>query len=1054
MVRRALFLALAVLVPAVALASQSTGTISGIVRDAAGGVVIGARVEAVNGATGFVRRTASGAGGEYSFPGLLPGEYDVTVEAAGFQRVSRHVAVETATTTRADFVLGLRVLTAAVTVTAVTPQMQYDSPAVTGLITQEQIQTLPLNGRSFLELAKLEPGGQSPIIANRNRTVVATLGGPAANVGGTRFTVDGGSVTSIGFGGAQIGFSQEVVREFQVSTVNASLSAGMTDSGAIEVVTRSGSNQVQGSVFYFLRDHRAAAYPALQRDPVNPDPFFRRQQFGTAVGGPVRRSRVFYFANWERTRQEAVATTTIVAPDFAHLSRVTANPLRSDLASVRVDARLADAHTAFVRVSNDRSTAFGPAASLTGGSPNAYPSNWSRVHPEAAQGIAGLTSVLRPTIVNDFRLSMFIARSTIGAGREDDCERCLGLGGPILTIPQAGLVVGNSNANDYRGQRVHLANTVTWQTTGHRIRAGVDWERHRERNLIWNNEPVTMTLFSPDQVRAYNARPEIPEDQRLPLPASFATIDDILRLPLQSMSIGVGEPAVAQENGGDTRGWNTTWLYAEDAWRINGRLTATYGLGWAYDGVLNHDLEKPALLAPLLGAASLGPTRSVWRNFAPRAGFAWTLSADGRTVVHAAAGRYYRPHGLTSSMDVERVALGPPGLGRQSFAGASIANPLAGIPGVPIGTRLEFRNSPTRFTGADVMTILPGIRSDLLRSLETADRTLQQIQVSKQTAAAIFPERVSSPSSVQVNAGIQRQIAMNTVISADIVYRRFDDVPQGGGGIDLNHFSSARGPAIRVCSTLEARDPLALCSRGPIIVYQAPYWFVYKGVLVRLEKRLSHGVHLLGSYAYSRNRGSNTGNGFDLDRWLGNVGPTASDLSHVVNAAGMVSLPRGFELGFNFAYASAPPFSVFVGGIDFNGDGTTGDLLPGTTVNAFNRGMDRADLSGLVDQFNRQHAGTLDAQGALIPVLSLPPRYSFGDNLHTLDLRLSRSFVLRQRASLTLIGEVFNIYNGANLLGHSGDVTSPGFGQPTSRATQVFGSGGPRSFQVAARLTF
>jgi hypothetical protein len=123
-------------------------------------------------------------------------------------------------------------------------------------------------------------------------------------------------------------------------------------------------------------------------------------------------------------------------------------------------------------------------------------------------------------------------------------------------------------------------------------------------------------------------------------------------------------------------------------------------------------------------------------------------------------------------------------------------------------------------------------------------------------------------------------------------------------------------------------------------------------------------------------------------------------------------------------------------------------------VNAFNRGMGRADLERLVAQFNSTYGGTRDSQGRSIPRLTLPSVYSFGDNFHSLDLRLSRSFAFRERWRLSVIGEVFNLYNGANLSGYSGDLTNAGFGQPTSRATQVFGSGGPRAFQLAMRATF
>src|SRR5258708_31413841 len=235
---------------------------------------------------------------------------------------------------------------------------------------------------------------------------------------------------------------------------------------------------------------------------------------------------------------------------------------------------------------------------------------------------------------------------------------------------------------------------------------------------------------------------------------------------------------------------------------------------------------------------------------------------------------------------------------------------------------------------------------------------------------------------------------------------------------------------------------------------EAPGRATYKGLLLRAEKRFSHGFQVLGSYAYSSNTGTSSRNGFNLDNWLQNRGPSDFDVTQIANLAGVARLPWRFELGLNFSYSSAPPLSAYVGGIDFNGDGNASDLLPGTTVNAFNRGMGRADLESLVAQFNATYACTKDAQGRSIPLPTLPANYSFGDNFHSLDLRLSRSFVFRERWRLSLIGEVFNLYNKANLTGYSGDLTSGAFSQPTSRATQAFGSGGPHAFQAALKARF
>src|SRR4029079_18066535 len=186
----------------------------------------------------------------------------------------------------------------------------------------------------------------------------------------------------------------------------------------------------------------------------------------------------------------------------------------------------------------------------------------------------------------------------------------------------------------------------------------------------------------------------------------------------------VGDPRVPQANGSLVRTWNTVRLYLQDVWRINDRLTIDYGLAWNVDRFKNYDLKKPEFLAPILGAGGLGPTRKQWKNFSPALGLAWAPSSDGQNVGRAAAGLFY---GLMNffGLDAERAALGPPGLGRQTFPGTSILNTLPGIPGVPLGRALNFPGAPPLFTGADLISILPAIRVDKTQSLANADPSVQ-----------------------------------------------------------------------------------------------------------------------------------------------------------------------------------------------------------------------------------------------------------------------------------------------------------------------------------------
>jgi hypothetical protein len=267
-------------------------------------------------------------------------------------------------------------------------------------------------------------------------------------------------------------------------------------------------------------------------------------------------------------------------------------------------------------------------------------------------------------------------------------------------------------------------------------------------------------------------------------------------------------------------------------------------------------------------------------------------------------------------------------------------------------------------------------------------------------------------------------------------------------------------------SSAERTDVIVACTNGSIYFDTTSGRARYAGVLLRADAPFDGGGRLLLSYAYGSYVGTNgTGTGttessdgrvfgFNNDDWYENYGPLPTDLRHVLNLSGRAAIPWDLHLSFNLSASGRAPFAAYVGGMDFNGDGTINDLLPGTRVNQFNRGLTRGDLARLVEGYNAQYAGRMTAGGQTAPFLTLPDTFAFNDDFFTLDVRVGRAFRLRASARLSAFVDVFNVFNTMNLVGFSGNLASPAFGQPGGRVGQAFGSGGPRSAQLGVRMEF
>ena len=1129
-------------------AQTTNGSIRGTVTDQTGAVLPRATVTVKHVDTGSERKVVVTTEGNYVADNLQPGKYEVQIEAQGFQRQLHHVTLQAVATVAVDATMTIGKASETVEVTSNAAQVNTSDYKVDGVITRERIENLPLNGRSFLSLAALEPGVDVTFDANPgaggpNNYFRVSIAGSTSTL--TRISIDGANINDRITGGTAQNFSQETVQEFQISTFNFDLSVGNTSSGAVNVVSRTGGNAFHGSGFYFFRDHNMAAYPAFKRpdDPsaFNPgfnnpdlrkrlvDPFFVRRNTGVNLGGPIKKEKLFFFSNFEYTNQVGAQTISFVNPIFAGFSHVGQLPFRGKLFNARVDYKMNSKHSAYLRYSLDRNT------NLAGG--GNLESTWTSSKNYADQSNLGITSVLRPTLVNEFRYSYSFYSNRLRPPDEKECtnpQYCFNLNGP--RIGGFGLTLGNdNNVTQSRLLRTYQLNeNIYWQKGAHRIRFGGNWE-HLYGHGTWARIfQGTFNLFSPDTLLTQNTAlyAALPASLRTTT-AGLPTFADILKLPVTgNISISVGDARQPPAYRGKQAARNNAYrLYFQDTWQIKPKLNFSYGIAWSFDdNIISHDLDKPEYLRPLLGGANanLSPTRYDYNNFQPSVGLNWALNNKmsfrlGSGIYHASPNSFYTRLG-------ERGFIGPAGNGLVPFNSAQVANPFAGqlATGVPAQPATLNFTQPTTFTGQNAITLIPALRSELASRWGTGtDLSIRGIDVTKQALGAagegIFMSDLTTGYTFHVTAGVQREVARNMILTADFVMRRAIKFggTEAGFGVDINRFQRPRvtatdpvtgvvtfvqNPIIPVCaSAAQLNTPKFPCSSSLILGYWSGISTRYTGLLVKLDKRFANGWQFTGSYALSRyTTNVNVGvNGVSLDNLYETAGIAGNDVPHRFTFSGFYEIPtykgsnrflrvlaNSWQLGLISDMRTSPPLNPNLG-LDIDGDGISRYTLPGLKWNGFGRGVSAEDVRTAVEKHNAdvisrakavpanataaqiaqctvfvngtRMCGARTPQNQVIPLIQLPATVANGDPFFSQDVRLTRIITVREKLRISLIAEGFNVFNFANLSGYSsglnalaapGQVQQATFGQPSNRVNQIFGTGGPRAFQFAARVTF
>src|ERR1700683_2870898 len=347
--------------PLFAQSTVATGSIQGALTDPSGAVVAGAKITITNKDTGQLLHVTTSSAGTYNSGALVPGEYSVRAEAAGFKTTEEGVVVKVGVVSGVNLSLEVGAANTVVTVAEQTVAVNTEQASVQGVLSKEQIENLPVNGRNFLDLAQLEPGVQIQDGADFDPT---KAGFSSISFGGrfgrtARIEVDGVDVSDETVGTTTQDIPSSAIQEFQLSQSSLDLSNELTSSGAVNVVTRSGTSSVHGETFGQFRDSSLAA-----RLPGPPGSTFQRSQFGGNVGGPIIKDKFFFFLDGERTLQAELEPVPLPFP-FTSLSGTVPSPFHETDTVAKADWQATKAMHIFYRFSyfqNFTIAAFGGAS--------------------------------------------------------------------------------------------------------------------------------------------------------------------------------------------------------------------------------------------------------------------------------------------------------------------------------------------------------------------------------------------------------------------------------------------------------------------------------------------------------------------------------------------------------------------------------------------------------------------------------------------------------------------------------------------------------------------
>ena len=1000
------------------LAQQPVGSIEGTVTDPTGAVVAGANVTITETATGRTINTTTNSAGFFQARALLPGQYTIKIQQTGFsQAVIENVTVQVGQVANASTALKIGVAQAVVDVQANTEaQVDISRQTVDGVIRAQQIEQLPLNARNFMDLARLEPGvivRDGGSIDPTKVTAFRTVGIAGRGGTGTRVQFDGIDVTDETVGTTTANLSDEVVAEFQLSRSSLDMSTSLTSSGAINVATRSGSNDIHGSGFYFGRNQSMSAKQSVSQTGDN-DPF-HRHQVGFRAGGPFVKEKLFWFANWERFYQaDNFKTDPATVPFFPQIAGNVSLPVGIRYASGRLDWNAKNNVRLFYRFNHSWDSSTGG----TGQSPFQN-IDWTNVHALGAD-------ITQSRLTHSFRFGYVNFNNNISSQEfsqfafnktADGVPYFLGVGqyqlGPNGLAPQQ--TYQDNYQSKYDGSYVR---------GNHTLRFGLEINRIILGGFANFAGPLTVAGdFSADpggvrdQIIARGGNPRNP-----------------LEYPLNTFTTGPANgfftiPAAHGFLHGGNYNTRIAW-YVGDNWRVLRNLTINFGTRWEFDtGYFNKEEEDGARRAAVIGrvhAPSLKAPKFPKDKFGPSFGFAWDPFGNGKTSIR---GGFYLAYemNIANNTIFNEFALIPAGIGPDFYDQSGVFGP----DGTPInvdgrhpnGDYSDLVGKPIKDVLATISKVHLALNAAYANYKFNPSQGATLFETSRgNTFGGIFPGDFKIPYSMQFNIGFQREIKPGHVLSVDYVrnhavglpfllrdyeFRRDASTLNAAaartqvtsvlGGLTVDQWIAANPTktisAFGLASDTYYTGKTAELTRARIMTGGFSLYSALQAKMVgRLSNKLwvAKGLSYQISYALGHSLATcGSGRVEFINNTCDNIkvnnkayfGATPFSNLHNFSAGVILDTPGGFRFSQIWLFTTNAPGSLFMpalGGItgantmfttDLNGDGGAGsaprgDLLPGLNLGEWGRSVKSfSDLNKIIAAYNQNVAGKLTPEG-------------------------------------------------------------------------------------------